>query len=148
MAVSLPIPLLAPVTSAVCPLVSIPPSGEKIISPSLSAAQSTAPTQAIGVYRGIVLLLPPHPIPLPKERELAETLPQADGVLKSIIKKLSPCDLRLVAEREAVIFVLRITDHHGPETSMSFGEPQRLFHRRPHVGCGVKVPGPACSKAK
>ena len=34
---------------------------------------------------GIILLLPPHPTPLPKERELEETPPQTDGVLKSII---------------------------------------------------------------
>ena len=45
--------------------------------------KSTASTQAIGVYRGIILLLLPHPAPLPRERELAETLPQEDGVLKN-----------------------------------------------------------------
>ena len=33
-----------------------------------------------GYERGIILFLSPHPTPLPRERELAETPPQADGV--------------------------------------------------------------------
>jgi hypothetical protein len=45
------------------------------------------PTQAIGVCRGIILLLPPHPTPLPRERKLAEAPPQGDGLLKSLIKR-------------------------------------------------------------
>ena len=42
------------------------------------------PQRAVGVYRVIILLLPPHPTPLPPgERGLAETPAQADGVLKT-----------------------------------------------------------------
>ena len=49
-------------------------------------AKSITPPQADGVCKGIILSLPPHPTPLPRERELAETPPQADGVLKTLIK--------------------------------------------------------------
>jgi len=48
--------------------------------------KSITPPQADGVCKGIILSLPPHPTPLPRERELAETPAQADGVLKTLIK--------------------------------------------------------------
>jgi len=48
--------------------------------------KSITPPQADGACKGIILSLPPHPTPLPRERELAETPPQADGVLKTLIK--------------------------------------------------------------
>jgi len=51
--------------------------------------QSITPPQADGVCKGIILSLPPHPTPLPRERELAETPVQADGVLKTLIKTLT-----------------------------------------------------------
>ena len=36
-----------------------------------------------GYEKGIDYFCPPHPNPLPKERELEETPPQADGALKT-----------------------------------------------------------------
>jgi len=52
----------------------------------LKLPESITPPQADGVCKGIMLSLPSHPTPLPRERELAETPPQAAGVLKTLVK--------------------------------------------------------------
>ena len=40
------------------------------------------PAASGGVSKGIISIISPHPNPLPRERELVETPPQADGVFK------------------------------------------------------------------
>jgi len=44
------------------------------------------PAASGGVSKGILFILSPHPNPLPRERELVETPPQADGVFKKYNK--------------------------------------------------------------
>ena len=70
------------------------------LTESVRSAGSITPPQADGVCKAIILSLPPHPTPLPRERELAETPAQADGALKTLMKNI------LKSDKQSSIFLL------------------------------------------
>lgn len=60
---------------------------------------------------------------------------------------LPPRDVGFISQGEAVVGILGIADHHGPEGRVVFGETQGLLHGWPQACRSVEIAGPAGAKA-
>jgi hypothetical protein len=66
------------------------------------------------------------------------------GLFKNVF--LSPGYRRLPAPGNAVVFKFGVTQHHGPESLVPFGQPQCLDHGRKSGGRHAQITGPAGSQ--